>query len=299
MTASHTPPVDRESAVTACLAEILDLDPDDIDPGRKLTELGLDSFAAVRLRRRLLDDLGVDLPLTTFLNGATPATVAAAVHTAPSGNGATQALTTVDSGPVPPAEPFPLTAMQTAYLLGRDPSLPLGGVATYFYFEFDRRPVGDATADIRALTDGWNVLVTRHPMLRLVIDDEARQRVLAQVPRYEIAVTDLRTTTTTETERTLTDMRAALSHRPHAVDTWPLFDIRAALLPDGRTRLFVGMDIIALDMAGWMRLMDEWGQVSAHPDLLMPPPPTTFAALLARREQDPAEAARRDRDRAY
>ncbi|WP_107075801.1 non-ribosomal peptide synthetase [Micromonospora sp. MH33] len=283
MTASRTSPIDGQNEVTACLAEILDLDPEDIDPDRKLTELGLDSFAAVRLRRRLLDDLGVDLPLTAFLNGATPGTVAAAV-TADAAGG---------------TEPFPLTPIQTAYLLGRDPSLPLGGVATHFYFEYDRRPGAAPEADLDALEQAWNRLVDHHPMLRLVIDDEARQQVLPEVPLYRIPITDLRNAALADAEREAEGMRAALSHRPPAVDRWPLFDIRAALLPDGRTRLFVGMDIIALDMAGWMQLMREWGRITADPGLILPAPATTFAAALARRAQDPAEAARRARGREY
>ncbi|MFC8848040.1 MULTISPECIES: amino acid adenylation domain-containing protein [unclassified Micromonospora] len=291
MTASRTSPIDRRSEVTACLAETLDLDPEDIDPDRKLTELGLDSFAAVRLRRRLLDDLGVDLPLTAFLDGATPGTVAAGVlldTAAPPAPGRTAGTA-----------PFPLTPIQTAYLVGRDPSLPLGGVATYFYFEYDRRPGADPEADIDVLAEGWNRLVAHHPMLRLIIDDEARQQVLPEVPRYQIPVTDLRRAALADAERQVAGMRAALSHRLPAVDQWPLFDIRAALLPDGRTRLFVGMDIIALDMAGWMQLMREWGLITADPGLALPAAATTFAASLARRAQDPAEAARRARAREY
>ena len=302
MTASHTPPIDLVPEVTACLADLLDLDPDTIDPARKLTELGLDSFTAVRLRRRLLQDLQADLPLTAFLGGATPGSVAATVaSTGP-------VSSTVEDDAPPPApdaghlddgRPFPLTAVQTAYLIGRDPSLPLGGVATYFYFEYDRRPDGDPHHDLRRLALGWDRVVARHPMLRMVVDDEARQRVLATVPAYDVPVTDLRGAAERQAGEFLAGLRARLSHRVPAVDTWPLFDLRAALLPDGRTRLFVGMDIIALDMAGWMQLMAEWGQLSADPELRLPAPATTFAALLARREQDPAEIARRARDREY
>ena len=303
MTASYTPPIDLVSEVIACLADVLDLDPDTIDPGGRLTELGLDSFTAVRLRRRLLQDLQVDIPLTAFLGGATPGTVAATVAST---------ATTMDDAALPTSatvsgsaellddgRPFPLTAVQTAYLIGRDPSLPLGGVATYFYFEYDRRPDGDPQQDVHRLAQGWDRLVARHPMLRVIIDDEVRQRVLTAVPAFRIPVTDLRNTDDQRAEQELAALRAKLSHRAHPVDTWPLFDIRAAWLPDGRTRLFIGMDIIALDMAGWMRLMAEWGQLSADPELTLPTPGTTFAALLARREQDPAEVARRARDREY
>ncbi|WP_422771403.1 amino acid adenylation domain-containing protein [Plantactinospora sp. WMMC1484] len=288
MTASQTPPIDHQAEVTTCLAEILDLDPDTVDTDRKLTELGLDSFAAVRLRRRLREEFGADLPLTAFLDGATPATVTAAIAGEPS----------VIEQPTE-GEDFPLTAIQTAYLVGRDPSFPLGGVATYFYFEYDRRPDGDPHEDVRRLAEAWNRVVARHPMLRVTIDDEAWQRVLTDVPEYEIQVTDLRAAGELAADRHLADMRQQLSHRTHPTDRWPLFDIQAALLGDGRTRLFVGMDIIALDMAGWMQVMREWGQCTADPGLLPPPPATTFAGLLARRERDPAEAARRNRDREY
>ncbi|GAB7044641.1 MULTISPECIES: non-ribosomal peptide synthetase [Catenuloplanes] len=301
MPASYVPPIDHETEVLACLAEILDLDPDAVDPGRRLTELGLDSFAAVRLRRRLLEDFGVDLPLTAFLDAATPATVAVAVAAsmtaAPPRPEAPATAVTGDAPSNEDGEPFPLTAIQTAYLVGRDPSFPLGGVATHFYFEYDRRPGGDPHADLARLGEGWDRVVARHPMLRVVIDDEARQRVLPEVPAYRIPVTDLRDAP--DPDRRLAAMRADLSHRVHPVERWPLFDIRAALLPDGRTRLFVGMDIIALDMAGWMRVMREWGRFTADPQLCLPPPATTFARLLEGRAHDPAESARRDRDRAY
>ncbi|MEU2610147.1 acyl carrier protein, partial [Micromonospora sp. NPDC007271] len=45
-------PAECLEAVSACLAEVLDLDPLQVQPDVLLTELGLESFTAVRLRRR-------------------------------------------------------------------------------------------------------------------------------------------------------------------------------------------------------------------------------------------------------
>ncbi|MCP9984869.1 phosphopantetheine-binding protein [Actinomadura madurae] len=60
------------------VAEVLGLAAGSVDHDAVLTVLGLDSFTAVRLRRRLRD-LGLDLPMTAFLGAATARTVAAGI----------------------------------------------------------------------------------------------------------------------------------------------------------------------------------------------------------------------------
>ncbi|MFD0471073.1 phosphopantetheine-binding protein [Nonomuraea thailandensis] len=97
--------------VLACLADVLELRPSDLDPDAPLTTLGLESFTAVRLRRRLLEESGLGFPLTAFLGSATARTVAAGI---------------VPDEPAGDGESFPLTPIQTAYLVGRDPAFPLG-----------------------------------------------------------------------------------------------------------------------------------------------------------------------------
>ncbi|MGP3955761.1 non-ribosomal peptide synthetase [Nonomuraea sp. 3N208] len=270
--------------VLACLADVLELRPSDLDPDVPLTALGLESFTAVRLRRRLLEESGLDLPLTAFLGNATARTVATG----------TVADNAADAG-----ESFPLTPIQAAYLVGRDPAFPLGGVATYYYFEYDRRPQDAPEADLDRLETAWNRLVRRHPMLRMVVDSDARQRVLDQVPDYTIARTDLRGENPERVEQTLDALRARCSHQVLPADRWPLFDLCAALLPDGRTRLFIGVDVLALDLMSWMRLMREWGRFVADPGLELPAPPLGFADLVRRRLDDPAERRRREMDAAY
>ncbi|MDP4511308.1 non-ribosomal peptide synthetase [Nonomuraea turcica] len=270
--------------VLACLADVLELRPSDLDPDAPLTSLGLESFTAVRLRRRLLEESGLDLPLTAFLGDATARTIAAG---------------TVPEESAQVGEPFPLTPIQTAYLVGRDPAFPLGGVATFYYFEYDRVPQEAPEADLDRLESAWNRLVRRHPMLRMVVDVDARQRVLDQVPDYAIARADLRAETPERVEQALDALRHECSHQVLPSDRWPLFDLRAALLPDGRTRLFAGVDVLALDLMSWMRLMREWGQIVADPALELPAPPLGFADLVRRRLEDPAAQRRRELDAAY
>ncbi|MEV1002464.1 amino acid adenylation domain-containing protein [Nonomuraea sp. NPDC050202] len=270
--------------VLACLADVLELRPSDLDPDVPLTALGLESFTAVRLRRRLLEESGLELPLTAFLGSATARTVAAGI---------------VPDEPAEGGESFPLTPIQTAYLVGRDPAFPLGGVATFYYFEYDRVPQSPQEEDLDRLQSAWNRLVRRHPMLRMVVGADARQTVLDQVPDYAITRTDLRAESPERVEQALEALRAQCSHQVLPADRWPLFDLRAALLPDGRTRLFVGVDVLALDLMSWMRLMREWGRYTADPGLELPPPPLGFADLVRRRLEDPAELRRREMDSAY
>ncbi|MEV0611987.1 amino acid adenylation domain-containing protein [Nonomuraea sp. NPDC050404] len=269
--------------VLACLADVLELRPSDLDPDASLTTLGLESFTAVRLRRRLLEDTGLELPLTAFIGPATARTVAAGI---------------VPDEPAEGGESFPLTPIQTAYLVGRDPAFPLGGVATFYYFEYDRVPQDSQEADLDRLQEAWNRLVLRHPMLRMVVGADARQTVLDQVPDYAIVRTDLRGESPGRVEQVLAALREQCSHQVLPADRWPLFDLRAALLPGGRTRLFVGVDVLALDLMSWMRLMREWGRYVADPGLELPAPPLGFADLVRRRD-DPAELRRRETDAAY
>ncbi|GAA3464518.1 amino acid adenylation domain-containing protein [Saccharothrix longispora] len=267
------------TSVTACVADVLGLVETEVDVDALLSELGLESFTAVRLRRRLLTDLGVDLPLTAFLGRATVRSVAAGER---------------DPGA---DEPFPLTPIQSAYLVGREPLFPLGGVATFFYHEYDRVPGDDQEADLAALEAAWNRVVARHPMLRMVITPDARQRVLTDVPAYRFERVDLRDAA--DVDAALDAIRAESSHQVRPTDRWPLFDIRAALLPDGRTRLYVGIDVLTVDLGCWFQLIREWGALVADPDAALPEQTTTFAEFVRRRADDPAEQRRRETDGRY
>ncbi|MFB4313918.1 amino acid adenylation domain-containing protein [Actinomadura sp. 21ATH] len=279
------------------VAEVLGLDPAAVDPDTALTVLGLESFTAVRLRRRLRD-LGIDLPLPTFLGPATVRSVAARSGGEEDEAGTPAPVTAGETEEEGPQAAFPLTPLQSAYWIGRNPAFPLGGVATFYYREYDRWP-GPAGPehDLARLGAAWNRLVAHHPMLRMIVDAEGRQHVLPEVGGYEIAVTDLRGAV--DADAVLERMRHECSHQVRDPARWPLFDVRAAFLPDGRTRIFLGIDVLALDLAGWMQILAEWGELVVDPSAALPRASLTFAEVMRRRAADPEERVRRERDREY
>jgi amino acid adenylation domain-containing protein len=288
--------------VAECAAAALGTDPAETGQERSFSDLGLDSFGALRLRRAVAGRTGVDLPLVEFLGDRSVRSVAAALAAAAGTDGRPEA-TPDASLPAAPVTAAPLTAIQGAYWAGRDPGLPLGAVATFWYHEYDRAPgdrvTPDQTADIGALEDAWNRLIAHHPMLRATVGRDGVQRITPEVPRYRIERTDLRSASPDEAERVLTGLRDRLSHQVRRPESWPLFSLHAALLPDGRTRIFAGFDVLVLDFASWRLLMHQWGTIAADPEEELPSCATQFLDLVSRRTSDPRERARAERDRRY
>lgn len=306
------PAEDVLASTIECIGEVLGMQSDLITPDTPLSALGLESFTAVRLRRRIRERTDADLPLTTFLDGATAQDIAnrlaaevqetsAQEQTGRPEEQATSSGTQADASawsPQDDAGPFPLTPIQASYFVGRQDGLPLGGVATFYYYEYDR-VAEDPLADLGRLEAAWNRLIEHHPMLRMTVDERGRQRILADVRPYRIGTTDLRNASADDAHLALSRLRHERSHQVRPTDTWPLFDIHAALLPDGRTRLHVGVDVLITDLAGWMLLMRQWGQLVTEPSAQLSVPETDFARMQRARTTDPEWAARRTRDRAY
>ncbi|GHH91528.1 non-ribosomal peptide synthetase [Streptomyces capillispiralis] len=298
------PSDDILARVIDCTAEVLGTSPGDVAPTTPLAALGLESFTAVRLRRRIRERTGQDLPLTAFLGDS--ATVRAVADRVLAGRAPQDAPPAGAPGPETPegrehdADGFPLTPIQASYLAGRAEGLPLGGVATFYYYEYDRTPGDtDPLVDVARLETAWNRLVAHHPMLRMTVDDRGRQHILEAPGPYRIGVTDVRHESADRVRETLSAQRQERSHQNRPTGSWPLFDLHATLLPDGRTRLHVGVDVLLTDLAGWMLLMRQWGRLVDDPAHRLPEPRARFADLQRARATDPEWAARRARDRAY
>ncbi|STB57589.1 Phenyloxazoline synthase MbtB [Citrobacter koseri] len=112
--------------------------------------------------------------------------------------------------------PFPLTPIQHAYWLGRTHLIGYGGVACHVLFEWDKR---HDEFDLAILEKAWNQLIARHDMLRMVVDADGQQRVLATTPEYHIQRDDLRALSPEEQRIALEKRRHELSYRVFACPT--------------------------------------------------------------------------------
>ncbi|MQS08642.1 SDR family NAD(P)-dependent oxidoreductase, partial [Streptomyces alkaliphilus] len=265
------------------------------DPDADFFALGGHSLLATRMLARLRDDLGVRLRLTDLLARPTITSLAplldtpgaeTAPETTPEPTGSTRPDDT-DTGGTPGE--FPLTRVQHAYWIGGSGGYRMGNVPCSFHLEYDCPDL-----DVPRYEEAWNRVIARHPMLRAVITAEGRNRILERVPRYRIRVRDLADRTPEERERALERIRESMVRREPHPGRWPLVDIRAARLPDGVIRLFVNVDVLVCDTAGYFVWDRELRTFYENPDARLPLPATTFERCVAAlRERADTEDHRR------
>ncbi|MGV2698213.1 UNVERIFIED_CONTAM: amino acid adenylation domain-containing protein, partial [Raoultella ornithinolytica] len=165
-------------------------------------------------------------------------------------------------------QPFALTDVQQAYLVGRQPGFALGGVGSHFFVEFEI-----AELDITRLETVWNRLIARHDMLRAVVRD-GQQQVLAQTPPWVIP------THTFHTPEEALRVREKLAHQVLNPEVWPVFDLQAGFVDGMPARLWLCLDNLLLDGLSMQILLAELEHGYRYPQQLPPPLPVTFRDYL-------------------
>ena len=171
--------------------------------------------------------------------------------------------------------PFPMTEVQQAYWLGRDPSLVLGGVSCHFYREYDVEDL-----DLPRLQNALERLIERHEMLRAVFDQCGQARILPlqQLPSFKIG----------QGYASLADLREHCAHRVFDPGQWPLFDLQA-VTHDRHTRLAISLDNLILDALSILRFYAELDALYRDPGLTLTPLELSFRDYQLQSAVDAAE----------
>ncbi|MFO1431951.1 MAG: amino acid adenylation domain-containing protein [Candidatus Competibacteraceae bacterium] len=162
-------------------------------------------------------------------------------------------------------EPFPLTEIQQAQLLGRSGLFDLTTTG-HAYVELDCDGM-----DLERLTLALRRLIANNDQLRMVVIPGMRQQVLKEVPPYEIRVLDLRGKSQTEVDSGLLATREEMSRQILPADIWPIYEVRATRMDGDRLRLHVNFDLIVGDAWCFRMLLDEWAKLYDDPEAARPP----------------------------
>jgi len=261
--------------------------------GLGLLNIGLDSLAVLQLVARIEKEFGLEVGPVVLDHNPPMAELAGYIAAGGAQAGARDELPQAVPDPGRRWDPFPLTATQHAYWLGRLGLYELGDVATHVYLEFESADFDPAraTATLRAL-------VARHDMLRAVVEPDHTQRVLPEVPEITIAVDDLSGCDAAEQARGVGELRERLSHEVRPADRWPLFEIRAQRLSGGLTRVHLSFDMLIADGTSIMVFLSDWAALYANPAASLPALGVTFRDYLAAIEPL-SRGPRYERARAY
>ncbi len=230
------------------VAELLGVSPDDVDPDADLIASGLDSIRMMSLSGRWRKQ-GINVGFAAL--AANP-TVSAWIDLVAEHIPDTSAADPVpDSGGAGDAgddgEPFPLAPIQHAFWVGRNQDQQLGGVGAHLYVEFDGSGV-----DPQRLQAAAAKLAARHPMLRVEILPDGTQRI-GDRP-LPVTVYDLRDLDEPAAQAQLEITRDAKSHQMLHDE---VLQLSLSLLPGGRTRLHVDMDMQCADAISYRNFMAD------------------------------------------
>ncbi|MBN8737907.1 MAG: amino acid adenylation domain-containing protein, partial [Xanthomonadaceae bacterium] len=264
------PEGDREIALAAIWCRLLGLE--SVGRHDNFFELGGHSLLAARLLDTVREHFGTAPALKQLWTHPTIAELAACLIDA-AGSGGDQALPEVVHDAATRHEPFALTDIQQAYWLGRADVFEIGNVAAHAYSEHELSADAFSIAEFE---DAFNRLLRRHDMLRMVVDAEGRQRVLADPGRYVVAYRDLAQVDPAAREAELLATREAMSHHVFATDRWPLFDVRVSRLGARDYRLYWSFDGLLLDGYSQQILIGELLTLLAAPQAELPALDITF-----------------------
>lgn len=169
-------------------------------------------------------------------------------------------------------EPFELTDVQSAYLLGRNEAFDYAGVACHIYIEqkYDY-------LDGKKVENVWNQLIQRHDMLRAVITEDGRQKILKDPGRLQVKCQNAENSE--EEQKIIDEMRKEMGHRVYDTAKWPLFDVAVTHTQED-TILHFSIEFLIADWTSVWMLFSEFEELYYNENAVLPSLQLSFKDYL-------------------
>lgn len=143
-------------------------------------------------------------------------------------------------------EPFPLTDVQQAYLMGRNNLFDYGDAACHIYLQL----LYDQLDPVRA-EKVWNQLIKKHEMLRAVVYEDGYQQILKEVPEFKI-----RNFGNVGAE----DIMKKMGHSKYTVGQWPFFSVGLSE-EDTKSVMHFSIEFIIADWTSIWSILSQFEQL--------------------------------------
>ncbi len=178
-------------------------------------------------------------------------------------------------------QPFTMSDMQQAYWIGRDTELGGGGVAMQGYMEIDC-----PSLDTGRLERALELLVARHDMLRAVVLEDGRQKVLPLPLRLAVQQEDLSALSPEQQRERLQATGDAMCAVVSDLTRWPQSEIRfSRLSSDGKGRLHFRLDQWATDGRSFQIIIEDLITLYHDPEAELPSLGVTFQDYMLALEE--------------
>lgn len=153
-------------------------------------------------------------------------------------------------------EPFELTDVQQAYLMGRNNLFDYGDVACHIYLQLNYDKL-----DIDRVEKVWRYIIDKHEMLRAVIYEDGYQRILKDVPEFKVK--DYGT-------RDADEVMQEIGHSKYTIGQWPYFSVGVSE-KDNKSIMHFSIEFIIADWTSIWTILSQfeglyYGEIASLPD---------------------------------
>ena len=148
---------------------------------------------------------------------------------------------------------FPLTDIQSSYLVGQNNIYKFGGTNCKIYAEIEFEEL-----ILKKAQKAWEEVIKCNDMLHAIIEKNGVQRILKIYNVPQIAYTDL--SKKSDVQSILYNKRMRLTKKKYKVGTWPLFDVEISKLQD-RYIFHISLDMLIADFVSINLILDEFEQM--------------------------------------